>query len=225
MSKLTNLIFIFVTLLLSATAAPQEQFVVKIQGPNMSGSGVVVYKKGSKILIASALHVFRDHSTGPIILEKVFLAFDNNKKDLGKLQYGAANADLDVILMWADTNVDVPVAIIGNNDIITGVDVNYNTNNIMADFIGYGYGTKQKILGKVCFKDKGFITSDGICIPGQSGGGMFISNQLYGIISGGHNWHNEETMKIAWPIICTDTHVLKHMIEEAVADPPRDGPN
>lgn len=216
-----NFISILILLLLSASCFSQEEYVVKIQGLNMSGSGVVVYKKGSKILIASALHVFRDHSTGPIILEKIFSAFDNDKKDLGKLQYGAANADLDIILMWADTDVDVPVAVIGNSDIITGIDVKYNTNNIMADFIGYGYGTRQKILGKVCFKDKGFITSDGICIPGQSGGGMFISNQLYGIIGGGHNWHNEETMKIAWPIICTDTVVLKNMIKAAVADPPR----
>ena len=110
-------------------------------------------------------------------------------------------------------------------DIINGIDVNYKSNNIIADFIGYGYGARKKILGKVCFKDKGYITSDGICIPGQSGGGMFIADQLYGIIIGGNQWHNEKVYKITWPIVCTDSSVLKHMIEEAVADPPRDGPD
>lgn len=225
MSKFTSFIFILMLLLLSATGISQEEFVVKIKGPNVTGSGVIVYKKDKKILIASALHVFRDNMDGPIILSKVFSAITSEGKCINGLQYAASDEGADTILMWGETEIDTPVATIGDNSIITGIDVNYNTNNLKADFIGYGYGVRQKISGKVCFKDKKGITSDGICIPGQSGGGMFIANELYGIILGGHHWYNETDMKISWPIVCADASILKQMIKDAVADPPRDGPD
>lgn len=228
--------FLIAFLFLCGTVLGQQYSVCKVENDasGMQGSAVMVYKHKSFDdhylgLAATAVHVVSvptaEFTNGVISLTdkmdqkpKLTVIYYNGK--IVKKAFAAAwDTEHDLALIWTTCPNNIPIVDMHDNSILTNMTDFYKPcDRIKTSFYGYGAGEFNVNAGYFSFVNKGWLTSDSIITPGQSGGGMFIDDKLAGIICYGDQKFNEKTV---WPAHCANANLIPGLIKRALMHPPK----
>jgi len=202
---------------------PQDIGAAKIITPDgaLGTAFAVSNPKENLYLFATAYHVVSsENSSGQtsVNMSPVFkLEFNKDLKVMANVSTYDKEADLAVL--WARVPEKIKVLELTNiYDKIEDNSTKYYPNNkkLEAKFMGYAEGEWKITAGLITIKDRGYLYSDGIVIPGQSGGPMVVNGKVAGVISGGSIWlENEEKQPITWPTRCGSSNKLVKLIDQA----------
>jgi S1-C subfamily serine protease len=219
--KTTKLIIIIISMFCGSlfSQEPQDVGAVKIITPDGSlGTAFAVSNpKENLYLFATAYHVVSSEKD-TVNMSPVFkLEFNKDLKVFANVS--TYDKDSDLAVLWAKVPEKVKVLELTNiYDKLEENSTEYHPSNkrLEAKFMGYAEGEWKITSGLVTIKNRGYLYSDGIVIPGQSGGPMIVNGKIAGVVSGGSIWlDSEEKKPMTWPTRCGSSNKLVDLIDQA----------
>lgn len=198
----------------TAQIDPEKHGVFRIYTPKMAqGTAFVIAEpvEGTKLL-ATAAHIVQTNDDagnpkkGSRYGGKVF----SLNSDFGVKADGAEcvaqddEADIAIVAVKMDRDFTIlPILDMEGREDNKLPSPEYSPSGKLVKFHGYGSGKWEVTKGFLCFIQINYNHSDGICVPGQSGGPMTLDGSIIGVVSGGAAWYpykeNGKLKNCTWP--------------------------
>jgi hypothetical protein len=219
---------LFVLILGQASLAidPEINGVFRIHTPaNANGSRgqgtcFAIEQDGETVYLGTAFHVV-ESSDGRIYTGTAYTIENDVIKDIKNASVVAtdAKADLAILKTTASRRFEIlPLAAVESMQDVDKIGFSYRNSGKEVYCFGYASGFWLKTFGNLAFAYEQKVYSDGVVVPGQSGGPAVLDGKLVGVVSGGNNWFKavEDTEKsVTWPTRLGSAKRLKEMLDWA----------
>jgi len=203
-------------LLSSVAAAGERDSIARIRTPdNASGTCFAVKTIPGKTFFGTAAHVvqYRESKQQIYSGNSYTIILPSGDSIQGTCVAVEAASDLAIV---QTPEVDIPVLEIGAPDEWVGEGgPDYAPPRVPCKWLGFAGGRESatESIGFLSLLKDGYVYTDGVALPGQSGGPMLVKGKVVGVISGGMEWLGKESTQGTWPTRAGSGKRLKEIVE------------
>jgi hypothetical protein len=200
---------------------PDENGVFRLICPDLAkGTCFVIAQDGDTLYLGTAYHVVEVNGNS-VHQGNAYTVENDLIKDIPKAKVVAVDFKADLAVLRTTTTrkfTILPLATVEGMKDVNKIGFAYRPSDKEVFGFGYANGDWMKTFGKLCFADKNQVYSNGISVPGQSGGPATLDNKIIGVISGGNEWYRDDQhpeVNVTWPTRLGSAKRLKEILDWA----------